>query len=237
MRNGYDIRKKLLLILFILLCVSQTACFHLGLIKKADPPPETVIIGQETYRTGFYGSLYAENISLSEVEYEVDGITFSRVDLDTHDWVWAPIGFTGEGTVYCPESQWESEKAYYENIANFTYYCQIDGKTIKTVPDMNTEHFEALARFCEENGYDPFDSKKDVILEVFPYAVGEQLPQFIFYKASNDGYFTSFRGSHLYVIEGKLYLLYYFEGEEIMKAVLIPSEIADYFLSVIAELV
>lgn len=233
MFSGGIVRKKVM-ILIVFCVVLLTGCIG-GLERE---PSETVEIGQKQYRTGFYGDLFPNNLEFTDEEYEVGHETFRGMMLQQFECVHAFIGPKSNGTIYCLDSQWGAAKEYYENDDNFTYYCsigieRIDQKpVIQTISDMDAEKFEELLKFAQANGYDPFEVGKKVNKVVMDRPDEDISPTLLFYKESNDGCFVSFRGDAYHIIDGKMYLVYYYDGkDDSMHAIQVPQELADYFIS------
>lgn len=224
------------------LFICSLAAFVLsGCMRMASEPPEYLELGNERYRTRFYGDLYPNGLEFTKEEFSIEGETYRRVKNDKFNWIHGFIGPKGE-TVYCKESEWDEAKAYYEDDTNYEYYCEIGVETVtekpvtKRIQNMDSEKLQALQNFAKESDYDPFNPRKKVEKEIIDIPDEKQCPQLIFYKKSKDGYFISYRGSYFFIIDKKLYLLYYYKGENEMHIVKVPEELSDYFISVVNNL-
>lgn len=207
--------------------------------------PEKVTIEGTTYRNGFYGDLWSENLIYKGDSYKVGNNEFHRVECEKFDWVHSDIGSTTSGVLYCAESQWEQAYEYYHDSDNFTYYCRIGAQyedrdpVLVTISDMDTTKFEELMSFADKNSYNPFGSNKGVETRRLPIPDRDEAPELIFYKVSKDGFFTSYQGDEFFVIDGKLLLLFYYDyghGQyEELVAVEVPDEIGKYFIELVEQ--
>lgn len=189
--------------------------------------PKTITIENTVYRNGFTGELYPLNIDYQDDCYSVNKKEFHRVNGEQFDLVYSPTFSLAFDALYCSEDQWEQAKAYYADSNNFTYYC-----SNTSIPDVDVTKFDRLMEFAEENGYDPFGSNSDVKTCRLP--MPDLSSELIFYKESKDGLLTSSRGSKFHRINGKLYLVFFYDmghGEyEELVAVEVPEEIGQYFM-------
>lgn len=233
--------------LIIMFCIS----FFVSGCGMLASEPDTVTIDGQKYTTGFYGTLYPDNFECSEETYDVDDTEYRRIEDERFDLIHASIGFYESGTIFCKESQYEEAKEYYSDLNNYNYYCRI-GEHDLDEPDFepividlseaDKEMLDALIVFGEENEFDPFNSfkNKEVQQVKFPFIPDSKTsPQLIFYKESKDGLFTSVKGSKFRVIEGKLYLIFFYdrnfgESEETV-AVEVPDEMNDYILELLEQ--
>jgi hypothetical protein len=232
-------KKAVLVAICVLFISALTACgFNLFV-------PKTVTIENVTYRNGFYGDLWPENLTYVGDSYEVGANEFRRVDCEQFDWVHSAIGDTSNGVLYCAEDQWEQARAYYADSDTFVYYCKIGAQyvdrdpTITVVSDMDPQQFDALMAFADTNSYNPFGSNEDVKTRRLPIPSRDESPAFVFYRESNDGFFTSFKGNTFHVIDGRLFLVFYYDygfGEyEELVAVDVPDEVGQYFIKLLGQ--
>lgn len=234
--------KKLFLIAtcVVFLTLALTACNSALFI------PKTVTIDGETYRNGFYGDLWPDNITF-EGDSIKEGINeFRHVNCEKFDWVHSQIGSTTAGILYCAESQWEQASEYYADSDNFVYYCSIGAKyvdrdpVIATIPNIDSKKFDALMAFAEENSYNPFGSNEDVKTLRLPIPDSDKSPKLVFYKESIDGFFTSYKGYTFHEVDGKLLLLFFYDyghGEyEEMVGVDVTDELGQYFIELLEQL-
>ena len=207
---------------------------------------DTVEFDGVTYRTGFYdGDLWPENIEHKGEPYKIGHNTYQRVDNDKYDWVHTVTGDFDNKTLYCVESQWENARVFYEDSANFTYYCKIGANYIDrdpivvTIPDIDPVKFNELMVFAEKNCYDPFGSNKGKQIIRLPIPDRDESPELVFYRESNDGFFRSFT-HHFFVVGDNFLLLYFYDyghGEyEELAAVEIPGGLGEYFLKLYAKI-
>lgn len=208
--------------------------------------PKTVTVDGITYRNGFYGDLWPVNLTFDDGSIKDGNYEFRHVDYDKFDWIHSYVGGTTAGVLYCEESQWQQASVYYADNDNFVYYCLIGGKyvehgaVIETINNIESDKFDALMTFADENDYNPFGSNKDVETDRLPIPDKDESPELIFYKESKDGYFTSFKGHTFHVLDGQLLFLFYYDyghGEyEEMVAVNVPDELGEYFMKLLEQL-
>lgn len=208
--------------------------------------PHTVAIDGTTYRNGFYGDLWPDNITLKGEPIKVGVNDFQRVNCERFDWVHSAIGTKTSGILYCKESQWEEAQEYYADCDNFVYYCSIGAKyvdldpVIITIPNIDSKKFDELMVYANKNSYNPFGSNKDVKIRRIPIPDRDKSPELVFYKESKDGFFTSFKGNIFHELDGKLLLLFYYDfghgKKEEMVAVDVPDELGQYFVKLIEQL-
>ncbi len=234
--------KKIVLIIFCIFFTPILMACNISNILV----PKTITIDGITYRNGFYGDLWPENLTYKGDSYKKGNKEFYHVDCEQFDWVHSDGGGTANGVLYCAESQWEQANEYYKDSNNFTYFCSIGAEYIDrdpviiTVPNIDPTKFDELLSFAKKNSYDPFGANSDVKTFRLPIPDREESPQFIFYSESKDGFFTSFKGDKFFVVDGKLLLLYYYDyghGKyEEMVAVEVPDELGKYFIEFIGQL-
>lgn len=232
--------KKNRLFLAALLVFCLTGCINLN--KALSLEPEKVKIDGETYRSGFYGSLWTKNLAFTGEEYEADGKTYRRTDCAGFDCMQTSGGGKTGGIVYCLDSQWEDAEAYYGSPENYTYYLQIDsiqgGKQVFEIEDMDYEKFDALTGFGDTFAYDPFDFVKNKASEskeiLIDATENDPRPYFTFYKESKDGSFGSFKGHHFFLMDRKMYLARTHDmSEDIVSAVELSEETSSYFIETV----
>jgi len=225
-----------------LLAACVFLCLNTGCVLQ-DDVPQTVTVEGKTYQCGFYGDLYPI-IDITDTVYEVDGNRFYQVESDKHDWLCCfDVVTVSEGTVYCEESQWETACAYYTNAENYTYYCQVGTKRIDYEPELyeiseiDKEKFEELMAFGEEHEYRPFGGNSKIEKQTLPMPDKSESPRLFFYRESKDGCFTSYKGSHFYVVDGQLFLTYQYQMDtEEWIAIAVPESLSEYFISIVSNL-
>lgn len=204
--------------------------------------PASVSIEKQTYKTGFYGTLFPDHFDCAEEAVTVGGIEYQRIEHETFNLLHADVGQYAEGTIYCDERQYAEAQRYYSEPQNFSYYCIIgvdsDDTVAQTVELNNIEasQFEALLNFADDSEYMPFASTHNGMVEKveLPMPDDKTTRQLIFYKKSIDSLFVSNSGHAYYIVDGTLYFVYQYDfgrGEyEKLIAVRVPSEISDYFV-------
>lgn len=201
---------------------------------------DTVKIDGVTYRTGFYDSdLWPDKIEHKGDPYKIGRDTYRRVDCERFDLVHNASGSIDNKTLFCAESQWEEARAYYADSSKFLYYCRIGGYYVDRDPivvaitDIDPDKFSELMVFAEKNGYEPLGSNKGKQTLRLPIPDRDESPELVFFRESNDGFFSSF--THMFhVIDDKLLLVFYYDygyGEyEELVAVEVPDELGRYFI-------
>jgi hypothetical protein len=208
--------------------------------------PKTVTIDGVKYRDGFYGNLWPNNLTYQDDLYEVKVWKFRRVDCDKFDWVHSAIGDTASGVLYCAENQWEQARGYYSNSDNFVFYCKIGAQyndrdpVIEIIADIDFQKFNQLLDFADKNSYNPFGSNKNAKTRHLPIPDRDESPELVFYCESNDGFFTSYKGSKFHIMDGNLLLVFFYDyshGEyEELVAVDVPDELGEYFIGLLARM-
>lgn len=206
--------------------------------------PEMLQIDNKIYKTGFYDNLYPHEYSLTEYTVQGDDLTLVRIAHDTFELYHADVGPYVQGTIYCEESQYEQVSAYYEDPANYTFFCTLgvdmaDGMSAQTVelPDVDTAMFDELLIFADQSYYDPFDREHNFNVETIELPMPDNTvdTRMVFYKESKDSLFCSSRGNDFYIIDNSLYMVYQYDyghGEyEKLIAVKVPENISTYFVS------
>ncbi|MCI8341622.1 MAG: hypothetical protein HFE62_00170 [Firmicutes bacterium] len=230
--------RKILMFLAILSNILLSGC-----VAASYDVPDTVKIGSEIYKTGFYGDLWPDDISFTDEEYEIEKKTFKHLDNTTFDCVHAYIGPRANGVVYCIDSQWEEASEYYANDENFTYYCGLNVRystkdhEYNEIENIDLEKFEALTQFGKTHGYKPFDVVQNKVGELKETTIDlnqEEISTFFnFFKESNDGSFCSFKGDLFFVCDENMYLLRTRNmSENVINAVEVPKETAFYFIEI-----
>lgn len=205
---------------------------------------ETVQINHKTYKTGFYGTLYPLQYSLTEDTLQTNDLTLVRIAHDTFELYHADAGPYADGTIYCEESQYERAVEYYNNPENYKYYCilgvdRMDGTHAQTVELSNVDAaiFDDLLSFAEKSAYDPFDRRHNAKVETVELPMPDDTvdTRMVFYKESTDGLFCSMKGTDYYIIDHALYMVYQYDyghgKNEKLIAVKVPEHISAYFVS------
>lgn len=210
----------------------------------APEAPEVIQINNKTYKTGFYGTLFPHEYSLTEHTLQGDDFILVHIAHDTFELYHADAGSYMEGTIYCAESQYQQASAYYADPAHYTFFCDLgvnmaDGTRAQTVElsNVDTAMFDALLNFADESYYDPFDSLHNSKVETVELPMPDNTvdTRMVFYKESNDALFCSSKGNDYYIIDNSLYMVYQYDyghGEyEKLIAVKVPENIITYFVS------
>lgn len=216
--------------------------------------PERVTVEGVSYRRGFYGDLYPQNI-VREADgpcYEIDGYKFYPVSGSPYAWLIctngdstaqrAEDGTLHEGTLYCAEGQWEEARAYYGDPAHFSCFCRVGGNftdaepEVVPLPALEPAQFDALMAFAQAHCYEPFQTARNEGIDTrrVPYPDQDGAPRLIVYRESADGFFTSTRRFHFYILDGSLLLIYQYalsSGE--MDVVPVPDAVAGPVLALL----
>lgn len=209
------------------------------------PIPETVSIGGVTYRNGFYGYLWPQNLHRTGDSYSVNGIEYYHIQNKEFNWVHSLVGPYTCGVLYCAENEWDDAQLYYGNPDNYNFYCKVetansDPYTIN-IDSFDSQKFDELVDFQNENEYIPFNNthNEKIFTIRLPMPDWNLSPQLVFYKESLDGYFISFMGSKCHIIDGQLYLVYQYDyghGEyEELICVQAPKQLSKYILRLADE--
>ncbi len=200
-----------------------------------------VVLDDVVYRTSFYGDLYVADLPRSEepvIKNENNRYkNFYRVENTEYDFlITYPGGINGE--LYCPESEWEDLKQYYENSDNFVYYCETDYGNFK-LENIDAAKFDELMDFAKQNSYVPFGLIHNEAVDVLSMPIPNS-EEYVFYKQSKDNIFKSSKGEKFLIADGKLVLLFYYdyhhgEAEAECIYVNVPEDLSSYFVSLVNE--
>ncbi len=228
---------KKVLALSLVLLMTLTGCVGLS-----PDGPETLTLGENRYKTGFYGILFPNEYELSDKKLEIDDIVLNRINHESFELYHADIGSYTEGTIYCSEKDYESALSFYNDAENYSYYCilGVDSDTQSTkiieLTDVDTTKFNELLDFADQSNYDPFDKNHNAKIEKveLPLPDDTKDTRLVFYKQSKDDLFVSSTGTDYYIINNHLYAVYQYDfghGEyEKLIAVKVPDEISTYFV-------
>ena len=221
----------------LILALTLTGC-----VGMSPDGPEKLTLGENSYKTGFYGTMFPNEYELSDEKLEVDSIVLNRINHESFELYHADIGPYTEGTIYCAEKDYEKALAFYNDPKNYSYYCilGVDSDTQNTrtieLTDVDTTKFNALIDFSDKSNYDPFDKKHNAKIDKveLPMPDNNKDTRIVFYKESSDYLFKSSSGTDYYIIDGHLYAVYQYDfghGEyEKLIAVKVPNEISNYFV-------
>lgn len=231
------------LLLLLLIAAGIFLHFILGLINR--PLPDTVSIDGTVYQRTFSGELYASRNHNNCVT--VSGVDYYLIHGAAFDCYLTDDPYNGfHPAVYFPAAVCDDAVHYYRNPENFLFYCWLGNLAdqqhadIYSLDAIDSAMFDRLLQFYLENDSKPFSSSNDVDGQMFvpipegSFADGE----LSFYKESDDGVFTTPRFT-LRIVDDRLCLLHHYdfadEDHPQMKVVPLPTDLSDYFLSLVDE--
>lgn len=226
--------KGFLIAAIIMLCVSVPMASILPVfsIVNSASLSKTITIENTVYRNGFSGDLYPFNIDYQDDSYSVNGQTFHRVNCERFDLMYTPTDGSAFDALYCSEEQWEQARSYYADSDNFIYYC-----SDRVLPDVNVTKFDEFMEFAKDNEYHPFGSNSDMKTCRLP--MPDMSSELHFYKESKDGILMSSKGNGFHLINGKLFMVLYYDmghgNYEELVAVEVPKEIGQYFVELLEQ--
>ena len=199
---------KKIFALFLILLITLTGC-----VGMSPDSPEVLTLGENSYKTGFYGTMFPNKYELSDEKLEIDNIVLNRIKHESFKLYHADIASYTEGTIYCSEKDYENALSFYTNPKNYSYHCilGVDSNTQSTrtieLTDVDTAKFNALLDFADQSNYDPFDKKHNSKIEKveFPMPDDAKDTRLVFYKQSKDNLFVSSTGTDYYIIDGTKY--------------------------------
>lgn len=223
--------KKVIVVMSLMIMFLLSGCT--GIIGMSPDGPDTVSFENQTYKTGFYGTMFPQKFVYSEETFLKDGVKFRKIKHDMFDLYHADIGQYTEGTIYCDEKQYDEAYSYYSDSKNFYRYCIIDNLRVE-INDVDTEMFDSLLIFADDSDYRPFDSEHNERVETIELPMpDDKINKYLtFYKESTDSLFVSSQGHEFYIIDNNMYFVYQYYGGENEKliAVEVPTEISEYFV-------
>lgn len=226
-------------------CILLICVFLLTGCTKSDATE--LVKGDQTYKTGFYGTLFPNVFTYEEKTMQIGDIYLRQIQHEGFPLYHAETGPYVEGTIYCEEGDYDEALAYYQDPQNYSYHCTLgvdSDTTVETTVELaqvDVDQFEALLNFAAQASYDPFDSDHNSKVETveLPMPDDTKDTRLVFYKESVDQLFVSSTGDAYYVIDGSLYLVYRYDfghGEyEKLIAVKVPEDIGDYFVSLMSN--
>lgn len=228
---------KKILSTVLILALTLTGCAGL-----APDGPDVLKSGEQTLKTGFYGTLFPNNFELTGETIETNNIKLSKISHESFELYHADIGSDTEGMIYCSEQNYESALSFYNDPENYSYHCILgvdsDTQSTKTIEltDVDTTQLNGLLDFADKSNYDPFDKDHNAKIDKveLPMPDDNKDTRIVFYKESSDHLFKSSTGTDYYIIDGHLYAVYQYDfghGEyEKLIAVKVPNEISNYFV-------
>ena len=100
-------KKILLTFSIVILCISLAGC-----VGMSPDGPKKLTLGEKSYKTGFYGTMFPNKYELSDEKLEVDGIVLNRINHEFFELYHADIGSYTEGTIYCSEKDYENALSF-----------------------------------------------------------------------------------------------------------------------------
>lgn len=208
-----------------------SSCYSPAFDEENSKIPEEVVIDSQSYRKSFYGYLYVDEYELQSEIYKYEDMEFQKVKNSKYPLVFTKEGSYLPGTLYCAASEWEDAKSFYGDNSNFDFYMEKNSQVTK-IDFMDFLQFEKLSAFCKANRKELSNRKKNVNKVVKKLHLPDT---YIFYKKSSDKIFISTRGDKFFVVDGKLYLFYSYDGKDDTYTLVpvTPSDCESYFLSLI----
>ncbi len=210
--------------------------------------PDNVTIQGNAYKRAFIGELYPLDASFPNVEkVRVSGNAYYPYSESPFD-CYIAYDRNAEPNVYFKTSQFDDAVSHYSNGDCFNFYCLIGNihdeseQQIFEISGIDSSMFGQLLEFAKENDYNPFTSfnNEDGLIEVPVADAADWMADEIhFYKESKDGAFATSQAYTFKLHNDKLYLVYSYdfsnEEEPVMSLRDIPSEISDYFCSLLEQ--
>ena len=145
--------------------------------------------------------------------------------------------------------RFEDAVSYYKNAENFKFFCLLgnihdeNDQQILEIKEIDSLMLDQLLEFSKDNDYNPFTSfyKEEGIITVsMPDPNDWMADEIHFYKESKDGAFSTSKAYTFILYEDKLCFLYQYdftdEKSPVMLIRYVPTEIGDYFCSLLENL-
>lgn len=236
-------KKYIFAILSLILILSSASCT----IKK-DLPVNITIEGKE-YQRAFVGELYPidEDILNSEgtKRFGTSYLKYSETQFNCY----IAYDNNAEPNIYFESHQFEEAVSYYESEDNFNYFCLLGNihdeknQQIFEIKDIDSLMLDLLLEFSKNNDYNPFASlnnEEGITTVSIPDPNNWMADEIHFYKESNDGAFSTSKAYTFILYENKLCFLYQYdftdEKSPVMLIRYVPTEISDYFCSLLEDL-
>ncbi len=230
-----------ILILVLILCCSSCAA---NLAK-----PDIITINGKEYKKAFVGELYPFDESLSDDGVKVSGNFYYKYSETPYD-CYIAYDRNAEPNIYFAKEKFDEVVSYYNDPNNFKFSCLIgnihdeNDQQIINLGNLDHSIFNSLLEFSKSNDYNPFTSfnNEEGLKRVPVTDPGDWTADEIhFYKESKDGAFSTSQGFTFILYENKLHLLYQYDFSDdetpVMLVKDIPSEIGDYFCTLLKELI
>ncbi len=233
----------LFLLLTLVLCYSSCT-FNFG---KPDTAT-TAIIEEKEYKKAFIGELYPgdefapnDGVKVSENLY----YQYSETPYDCY----IAYDRNAEPNVYFEIEKFDEATSYYSDSNNYKFFCLLGNvhdtnqQKILEIQKIDYLMFNQLLEFSSNNNYNLFAAftDEDGLKKVpIPNPDNWTADEIHFYKESNDGAFGTSKGYTFILLDDKLCFLYRYDfGDDDVPVMLvrsIPSEVSDYFCSLLKEL-
>ena len=230
----------LFLSLILVLCFSSCA-LNLNM-------PDTVTIEGKEYKKAFVGELYPFDETASNDGVKVSGNLYCKYSQTPYD-CYIAYDRDAEPNVYFEVEKFDEAKLYYSDSNNFNFFCLMgnihdeNDQQIIHLENINHATFDSLLEFSKNNDYNPFTSfnnEEDLIKIPIADPDDWMADEIHYYKESKDGAFITSKGYTFILHENKLYVLYQYDfGNDEVPVMLVravPSEVGDYFCTLLKEL-
>ena len=235
-------KKYIMLFLSLILVLCLSSC------TLSLDTPDTVTIDGKEYKKAFVGELYPLDEVFSNDGVKASGKVYHKYSQTTYD-CYIVYDNNAEPNVYFEAGKFDEAKLYYDNSNNFNFFCLMgnihdeNDQQINHLENMDQSKFDSLLEFSNNNEYNPFTFfNNDESLIKIPIANPDDwmADEIRFYKESKDGAFSTSRAYTFILHENDLYMLYYYDyGDDENPVMLVrdvPTEISDYFCTLLNEL-
>lgn len=233
------------LVSFILCATLVLCCTSCAYIF---PQPDTVTIEGTLYKRAFVSELFPVDDCVSTDSVSIAGNSYFEYPNAQYD-CYISYDRNAQPNVYFPSEQYHEAVSYYTDPNHFTFYCLIGNihdtnqQEVSVIQNIDAPMFARLLEFSSKNEYNPLTlfNKEDGLVKV-PIANPDNwtADEIHFYKESNDGAFSTSKGYTFIMHDGKLSLLYQYDwGDDNAPEMLlrsVPTEISDYFCTLLKEL-
>ena len=238
-------KKYILVILSLMLILSFASC-----TKKI--PPLTITIEGKEYQKAFVGELYPLDTSFPDADdkegIRISGEYYYKYQLTDFN-CYIAYDNNAEPNVYFESGRFEAAVSYYRNAENFKFFCLLgnihdeNDQQILEIKEIDSLMLDQLLDFSKDTDYNPFTSfndEEEIITVSIPNPNDWMADEIHFYKESKDGAFSTLKGYTFILYENKLGLLYQYdftdEKSPVMLIQYVPTEISDYFCSLLENL-
>ncbi len=235
-------KKIVFTLLIILSCFAIVSC---DALDKYFELPDTITVDGVEYKRAYIGHLYEKSYNFSDIKtVKIKNKTYTGY-FDKKYKFFVASDLDAKPNIYFESSHYSEAVSYYDNSENYKYICHVGnvyGGDQYTISDIDVEMFDKLLEFSKKNAYNPltsFNNEDGLEIVAFDSSSKWTTDEIRFYKESNDGAFNTSMGFDLKLRENKLYLLYAYDFEDeanpVMKLRAIPSDISNYFISLINQ--